>query len=411
MPDYSASLHWIDSQQSHLLERTMAWSAINSGSMNIKGLQEMLEALQEAFSPLGGEMEKISLTPRDLVTDKGAMLATPLGKALRIRKHPQAPLQVFLGGHMDTVFAADHPFQIPVMQDAERLRGPGVADLKGGLSVMLTALTALEQSEWAGKIGWEVLINPDEEIGSPGSDALLKEAAARNDLGLIYEPALADGTLVSARKGSGNFTAVIHGRAAHVGRAFQDGRNAVIAAAELAQDLSRLTGGCPGVLCNVGKIEGGGPVNMVPDLAIVRFNIRVDDAEEQAWTEKKLHGMQERFNAMDGLSLEFHGRFGRPAKKWDAANEHLFLLIRACGEALSLSIQAAPTGGCCDGNNLAAYGLPNIDTLGVRGGHLHTDQEFMIIESLSERAKLSALLLLKLASGELSWPHGRSVRV
>src|SRR6185503_18576279 len=99
----------------------------------------------------------------------------------------------------------------------------------GGIVVMLTALRALERSPFAEKIGWEVLLNPDEEIGSPNSSALLVEAARRNHLGLIFEPAMSDGSLVGSRKGSGTFTATIKGRAAHAGRDFANGRSAILA--------------------------------------------------------------------------------------------------------------------------------------------------------------------------------------
>ncbi len=405
MSRYQSSLEWVRNQQQAMLEQTVHWSRINSGSTNLEGLDRMCAALQSAFAPLGGEAEEITLAPRELVTERGEVAQSALGKALRIRKHTHAPVHVFLGGHMDTVFASDHAFQEPTQLDAYTLQGPGVADLKGGLVVMLTALMVLERSEFAGKVGWEMLINPDEEIGSPGSDGLLQEAAGRNDIGLIFEPSFADGTLASIRKGSGNFVAVMRGRAAHVGRSFFEGRNAVAALGELIVDLTALTGIRPGILCNVGKIEGGGPVNQVPDLAILRFNIRVDSAEEQAFAEARLQELHRKFNARDGLSLSMHGRFGRPPKQWNELQAHLLSLLESCAAPLGLTLPTTPTGGCCDGNNLAAYGLPNIDTLGVRGGNLHTDREFMMIESLSERAQLSALLLLKLASGEAVWPY------
>lgn len=403
MTQHRAALDWIASQQGAMLELTKSWSAINSGSTHLEGLERMMQALKRAFAALGGEMAEVSLEPRLVVDSKGIPQEKPLGKALHIRKHEQAPLKILFVGHMDTVFGKDHPFQVPEMIDAQTLRGPGVADLKGGLAVMLHALLALEKSEHAGKIGWEIVLNPDEEIGSPGSMAVLADAASRCQLGLVYEPALEDGTLAGERKGSGNFVAVMHGKAAHAGRDFASGRNAVVALAEFIRDLHRLNGQYPGITVNPAIIEGGEAVNQVPDLAICRFNVRVATTAEQEWVEEQLATLLSLYQERKGYYLDIHGTFGRPPKGLSRANELLFTMVRDCGEKLGQRIQWKPTGGCCDGNNLAAFGLPNVDTLGVRGGKLHTADEYMMVESLAERAQLSALLLLRLASGELQW--------
>tara|TARA_B100001179_G_C18563758_1_gene391817 strand:- start:387 stop:1382 length:996 start_codon:yes stop_codon:yes gene_type:complete len=329
----------------------------------------------------------------------------PVGQALRVRKRPDAPFQVFLGGHMDTVFGKDHPFQTPIYNDdVTALNGPGVADLKGGLVVMLKALEALERSPWAENIGWEVLINPDEEIGSQSSDFLLKEAAERCDIGLIYEPALADGTLAGARKGSGNFTYVIRGKAAHAGREFDQGINAIVRAAELVTRLHALNGQQDGLTLNIGKIEGGGALNTVPDLALVRFNVRVTSTEQQEWLLTQLSLIENALEHWGNGSLYRHGTFTRAPKPMAPPIEVLFQAMQACGAQLGQDVRWKATGGCCDGNNLWAHGLPNIDTLGVCGAHIHSDQEYVILASLVQRARLSALFLMRLASGDLSLP-------
>src|SRR5262249_17454996 len=127
----------------------------------------------------------------------------------------------------------------------------GVADAKGGLAVMLIALQAFEQCPWSKNIGWEILINPDEEIGSPGSSELLRQCATSNHVGMVYEPAFADGAIVSQRKGSGNFDLVVRGRAAHAGRDFAQGRNALTAAATAAIALDHLNQSIPNVTINI----------------------------------------------------------------------------------------------------------------------------------------------------------------
>ncbi len=397
-------LEWLDSQQQQMLDSTIELSRINSGSLNAAGVNAVADAFDRISRVLGGEREFIEVAPYRSVDSKGATVEQPLGRALRIRKRPQAPLQVFLCGHLDTVFAVDHPFQDISWLDENTLNGPGVADLKGGLVLMFKALEALERSPWAENIGWEVLLNPDEEIGSLSSAPLLAEAAARHHLGLIYEPSFADGNLAGERKGSGNFTVVANGLAAHAGREHHLGRNAIRALCDFISGLDDLNGQRPGVTLNPGYIQGGGAVNSVPDSALARFNIRLQQPEDEAWCLAQINALLAEINRRDGLSIELHGHFGRKPKLLTPTNLKLFELVRECGQSLDMALAWLPTGGCCDGNNLAAAGLPNVDTLGVQGGKIHSVDEYLLVSSLSQRAKLSALLLMKLASSDdLSW--------
>jgi glutamate carboxypeptidase len=269
---------------------------------------------------------------------------------------------------------------------------------------MLHALMALEQSPLASQLGWQVVLNPDEEIGSIASDPLLKQAVVGKHLGLVYEPSLADGTMAGARKGSGNFSLVVRGRAAHAGRNPEDGRNAIAALAELTSGVFVLNGKREGVTLNPGKIEGGGALNVVPDLAILRFNIRTRVVDDEAWVLTELNKLVESLSHKDGFAAELHGHFTRRPKPMAPAVKALFDVVQQCGAELGLVLGITPSGGCCDGNNLWHYGLPNVDTLGVRGANIHSADEICYLDSLSERAQLSALLLMKLAKGEVRVP-------
>ena len=335
-----------------------------------------------------------------MINDQGERVQHPLGQALRIKKRPEAPLQVFLCGHMDTVFEKEHHFQKVRYIDEDTINGPGVTDLKGGIMVMIKALEAFEQSPWAEHIGWEILFNPDEEIGSPGSAALIKEAAGRVDLGMIYEPCFPDGNLAGSRKGSGNFTAVCYGKAAHAGREHHLGRNAIRSLCDFISAIDQLNGKREGVTFNPGYIHGGGATNIVPDRCMSRFNIRIEKPEDEAWCLEQMQMLVDAVGAKDGIRLELHGGFGRRPKVLTPANQRLLSLAKECGEALGLAIDIKPTGGCCDGNNLASAGIPNIDTLGVQGDHIHSDKEYMKISSLVPRARLSASLLMLLAKNQ-----------
>jgi glutamate carboxypeptidase len=401
---YQPHLDFITSQRHHMTQLVYDWSNINSGSFNIEGLTRMQRVLEDNFLWLEATTEVLPLAPYTSVNAQGNRIERPLGNAVRIRKRPEAPLQVFLGGHMDTVFGTDHPFQRAHFINEDTLNGPGVADLKGGLVVMLKALEALERSPWARQIGWEVLINPDEEIGSQSSDIYLKEAAARNHLGLIYEPSLPDGSLVSRRKGSGNFSVVVRGKSAHAGRDFASGRNAIALLSEITLQLHQLNGSQPELTLNIGSITGGGAVNVVPDTAVMHFNVRIAENTQQRWMLDTLDNIIRPFNKREGYHVELHGNFTRPTKHISPKTQQLQQLITSCAQHLSLpEVTWKPSGGCCDGNNLAAYGLANIDTMGVRGGNIHSSDEFLIVPSLVERAQWSALILMKLASGEFTW--------
>ena len=394
---YQKQLDWIASQQQHMVFLTDKWSRINSGSYNLDGLRAMRRELADHFLWLNGEMRELPLAPLQQINAAGEAVMLPMAEALSIVKRPDAPIQILLMGHMDTVYGIDHPFQTPVFQTETILNGPGVADLKGGLVVMLKALEAFEQSPWAVNIGWQVLINPDEEIGSISSDALMREAVVGKRLGLVYEPALADGSLAGERKGSGNFSIVVTGRAAHAGRNPGDGRNAIVAAAELTQAIFALNGKREGVTINPARIDGGGALNVVPDNAVLRFNIRTLHVEDEKWVISQLQQLIAALQQRDGFTAALHGFFTRQPKPMSAENKAIFDMVQQCGAMLGLTIGIKPSGGCCDGNNLWKYGLPNVDTLGVRGANIHSAQEIVYLDSLTERAQLSALLLMQLA--------------
>jgi glutamate carboxypeptidase len=269
---------------------------------------------------------------------------------------------------------------------------------------MLAALEAFERSPFAERLGWEVLINPDEEIGSPGSAPLLADAARRNHVGLVFEPALPDGAMVDRRRGVGNFDVVVRGRSAHAGRDFEAGRNAVVAASRLAVALDRLNAAMPDVTVNVGRLEGGGAVNVVPDLAICRINVRTSTPSDEAAVLEALRETVATTSNIDGISAEMHGGFTSPPKLVDEPMRRLMGQVTACGRDLNISIAWRASSGACDGNKLAAAGLPTVDTLGPRGGDLHSSTEYLLLDSLAERAKLTALLLMNFASGELPLP-------
>ena len=384
-----------------MLEQAIAWSAMNTGTGNLDGLAAQANHLANAFSSLPGEVALVEAAAVTAVDAAGREVEKEHGQHLVLRVRPNADRRILLTGHMDTVFPADHPFQQQRQVDADTLNGPGLADMKGGIAVILHALHAFEAGEGAAAIGYDVMINSDEETGSLSSAALIGELAQGKHAALTYEPsALPDGTLAHARGGSGNYSIVVSGRSAHAGRNPDDGRNAIVAAADLAVRLKAL--GHAALSVNPARIEGGSANNVVPDHALLRFNIRPKTAEAALEFERDLSALMADIEIRHEITLALHGGITRPPKPVYAQAQKLFELVRDCGKVLGQEIGWQPSGGVCDGNNIAACGVPVVDTMGVRGGAIHSPDEFMIISSLAERAALSALVLNRLASGDLA---------
>lgn len=397
-----AVLAAIEGQGEAMIERTISWSKVSSGSWNTDGLASMVPLLEARLSELPGKTEIIDAGGIEQISAQGETVTHPTGPVIRHVCRPDAPVQIVFTGHYDTVFPPGLGFDDVKPLEDNRLNGPGLADMKGGLIVMSEALKAFENAPEKDQVGYRIVITPDEEIGNPVSAKYLAETASGAHVGMTYEPALETGDFAGERKGSGNFSLIIKGLSAHAGRAHADGRSAIRAAAEFVVELERLNGERDGVTFNTGKIDGGGPNNQVPDNAVVRFNVRVPDQDATDWAQSQIDRLVSQLNEMDGISSHMHGGFYRPPKPFNAAQQRLFENVKETGEALGLTLGWVKTGGVCEGNNVFAAGVPNIDTLGVRGGRIHSTEEFVCLDSFEERANLSALILCRLADGRMN---------
>jgi glutamate carboxypeptidase len=382
-----------------MLRQTLDWSAVNSGTGNLAGLAQVADMLAAAFSALPGEVSLREPAHVVAIDAAGREVDKSHGRHLVLRVRPAAERRFLLTGHMDTVFPADDAFQRVTWIDAVTLNGPGTADMKGGIAVMLAALTAFETLPAAAQCGYDVLVNSDEETGSLSSAPLIAQLARGKFAALTYEPsALPDGTLAYERGGSGNYSVCFTGRSAHAGRNPHDGRNALVAAADCAVRLTLMAH--EDLPINPAKIDGGSANNVVPDHAVLRFNIRPrsNQAAEDFLSDFK--DLLQVIEKLHEVSVHYHGGITRPPKPVGDPARRLFELVQSCGATLGQTIAWQDSGGVCDGNNIAACGVPVVDTMGVRGGSIHSPQEFMIVPSLQERAALSALVLARLAQGE-----------
>ena len=382
-----------------MLREVQDWAAINTGTANIDGLSRMAGILADAFSALPGDVELVEPARVTAISAEGREVEKPHGRHMVLRVRPEAERRFVLTGHMDTVFPVDHPFQKVKWLDEGTINGPGTADMKGGLNIILHTLKTFETIEGSNRVGYDVMINSDEETGSLASRGLIEELARGKYAALTYEPsALPDGTLAHARGGTGNYSITITGRSAHAGRNPHEGRNAIVAASDLVLRIKALE--ADDITVNPAKIEGGAANNVVPDLAILRFNIRPKSTDAMNRFDGELDAILSMIESEHEVGIHRHGGVTRPPKPVDEKAQRLFDLVKACGVELGQTIGWKSTGGVCDGNNIAATGVPVVDTMGVRGGAIHSPDEFMIVPSLRERAALSALVLTKLSTGD-----------
>lgn len=379
-------------ERAPILRHTLDWAAINSGTGNLEGLAAMAGHLADAFSILPGEIRLVDPAPVEKVDATGHLCPVAHGRHLVLSIRPDAGRRVILTGHMDTVYPREHPFQTCDWLDDDRLHGPGTADMKGGLALMLEGLAAYERT--APKLGYDVLINSDEETGSLSSAALIAELAGGKIAALTYEPVLPDGSMVRARPGSGNYAAVIHGKSAHAGRNPEEGRNAIVAASDLAMRLA--AGRREGLTINPARIEGGGPSNVVPDLAILHFNLRPRTSQLAEAAQALIESALADVCAAHDVSIHLTGGVTRPPKPVGPETEALYALVSRAATDLGQPMSWKDGGGVCDGNNIAACGVPVLDTMGAMGGAIHSPDEFLLASSLEARARLTALVMYRL---------------
>lgn len=398
-----AALDHAATRQDAMLDRVLGWAAVNTGSWNADGLKQLAPSIAEALRETGAEVEIVDAPPIEKINAKGETDAFHTGPVLRAVQRPDAPIQIVLTGHYDTVFPPNSFTDITDIGDG-KLNGPGLADMKGGITVMIEALKTFEAHGETDRLGYTIILTPDEETGNFASDTFLRDAAKKAHVGLTFEPAMEDGALAGARKGSGIWDIIFRGRSAHAGREPEKGRSAIWAACEMALKVEALMGVRDGVVFNVGSVDGGAAVNIVPDNAVLRVGSRAPDPESAEWAEAQIMTALDEVLKRDGITAHMHGGFYRPPKPRNAAQDRLIGDVRETAKAIGLDLVFKDTGGVCEGNNVFAAGTPNIDTLGVRGGRIHSSDEFMVVSSLSERAGLSALLLNRLADGRMDGP-------
>ncbi|MFD1851135.1 M20 family metallopeptidase [Oceanobacillus bengalensis] len=295
---------------------------------------------------------------------------------------------ILLLSHFDTVWnKGDLIFKV----EENKVYGPGVLDMKGGLIQAIWAIKALVDLEIPLNKRIVFLCTSDEEVGSPSSKHVIEMEAKISNYALVMEPpVVGSGALKTGRKGSSRYFIDIKGKAAHAGNNHKDGISAIKEAAEQIVFLESLTDYKKGTTINVGSVKGGGKLNVVPDTATIGINIRVKTNEEQKRIDRIVKSLAPH---QEGLTLKVRGGMNRPPMNRNKEGAKLFKLARKVARDLDMDLKEAYVGGGSDGNLTANMGVPTLDGLGAVGKGIHAKNEHILINEIPNRTALLCKLI------------------
>jgi glutamate carboxypeptidase len=378
IPSPAEQLRYFRKQQAQIAATIQQLVEIESPS-DVKAAVDRLGAvLGSRFDDIGGE---VSFHP-----------AEKAGNQLQVdfkASGSRAQKPVLLLGHMDTVYPIGTISKMPCRVAKGRVWGPGVLDMKSGIALALHVMQAFQQ--WGLSRPVTLLLVSDEEVGSKSSRAITEELAQRAAAVLVLEPGYGlHGAVKTARKGIGDYTIKVTGKAAHSGLDFEQGQSAVLELAKQICAIEKLVDLKRGITLNVGKISGGTRVNVVPAEATALLDLRVATARDGIRLDRKLRGLKP-FNWK--CKIVVSGEINRPPMERTAGVAGLYARAREIAAGLGLNLKEAAVGGGSDGNFTAALGISTLDGLGGVGEGAHAEHESVVIAELPRRAALLAGLI------------------
>ncbi|EDL66253.1 M20 family metallopeptidase [Bacillus sp. SG-1] len=373
---------YISNRQEEMLKLIETLVNIDSGSGNKAGVDRIGSLLKREYEKIGFNIDVVH--------------QDEYGNHLIIQHREAVDPDILVIAHMDTVFPEGTALERPFRLEGNMAYGPGVIDMKSSLVTLLYAMKALLAEKSPHSRNVQILLNSDEEIGSPSSQDLIKEAAKGKKYALIMEPARKDGSLVSSRRGKGNYTLNVIGRAAHSGIEPEKGRSAIEELAHKVIQMHELNDHENGISVNVGLIEGGSSVNTVSDHASAQMEIRITESEQAHSVEEKMEEICSKTD-VPGTEIIFEGEINRPPMEKNKRNNQLLQKIIAVGEEMGIEITDTSTGGGSDASFTSAARVATIDGMGPIGGNAHSDKEYLDVSSLSERTLLLAKVIENLS--------------
>ncbi|HTK96123.1 MAG TPA: M20 family metallopeptidase [Terriglobales bacterium] len=380
--DAQELLQWLARAQPQIVGTIKHLVEIESPSSSKAAVDELSRHLAQEFRRIGG---KVTMHPQKKFGDHLQVdFAAARGGNAALRP-------VLLLGHLDTVWDAGTLRAMPFLVQRGRLLGPGVYDMKTGIAQMMFAVRALQQTAGGLPRPVTILLVSDEEIGSESSRKITEALAKKSAAVLVCEPSQGQqGALKTWRKGVGDYTLRVKGRASHAGVDFTAGDSAVLELAQQLLDIAQFTDLERGITVNPGVVRGGTRTNVVPGEAVAEIDVRIRRLEDAAYVEQKFRSLRPKNKR---CRLEISGGMNRPPMERSAGVERLYRIARQVGEALRIDIQESGTGGGSDGNFTAALGIPTLDGLGAVGEGAHATTESVFLDEIPRRTALLALLI------------------
>ena len=367
-----------DREMFELLEKMVL---IQSGSYNKEGIDALGRFIKSTF-------QSNNVSCQVIEQDK-------YGNHLVVRSlcKGQFDTQILLVGHMDTVFPKDTGFNW-YREEKTRCYGPGVIDMKGGLAAGIFALKALDNENFLTQIPITFIFNSDEEIGSPSSKALVQQEAKKSIFAFVLETGGRNGEIVTGRKGNLSLELKIKGRAGHAAFAGKDKASAIVELAHKIIEFESLNNPHGGISVNVGRVNGGIGPNTVPEHASARIDFRFLKSPDKAYLEKKIAEITQKQNIQNTHS-HFVILSGRPPMPVSEKNKKLFQAVQKTAKSIGLSVDEEFRAGVSDANLIAGENTPVVDGLGPIGAMDHSEDEYMIKESLLQRSALLANAIIE----------------
>ncbi|RAP29455.1 hypothetical protein DID78_03610 [Candidatus Marinamargulisbacteria bacterium SCGC AG-343-D04] len=343
---------------------------IPSPSTHLTGINKCLALIKKEISPLKPSTLKIIDSKK-----------SPILIAKKIKKNCT---HILFNIHIDTVFDLNSSFNSYKKKSTNTATGPGVIDAKGGCVILLHTLKNIEKENLP--ISWSVIINSDEEIGTPYSKKTLISHAKEADIGIVFEPCLENGDFIDERPVSSNICIKSKGKEAHAGRHPEKGINAIH---HLIKFLSTIQDIIPDTMTlNIGTINGGVKENIIPGYAEAKLNCRCFNEKHYTSFLKQLNDIAKKHKQKFDASITVHEETFRPSNPLTSKKKKLFELLKSCGKELNTPIKTRSSFGVCDGNILASAGIPVIDTFGPLGKGMHTEKESIHLPSLIQKIDL-----------------------
>lgn len=368
---------------------------LNQNRSDIEGFLRRLVAFEspskdaaaqdDLFQLLGKEINNLDFNSIRIFGDKtgGYLYARPN------TRDKKKGLQLLIG-HCDTVWEKNTIQKMPINNHLGKLTGPGVYDMKAGLTQIIFALKAVKELEIELPLTPVILINSDEEIGSVESGRAIERLAKISERTYVMEPPLGlDGKLKTARKGIGRFKITVEGKAAHAGLDPSKGVNAIVELSQLVQQLYVMNDLERGITVNVGMIQGGISPNVVAPQSSAVIDVRVTNMVDGQFITDQIYSLQP---SIPEISLHIEGGIGRPPMERTPRNVALWKLAKTQADLLGIPLEEALAGGGSDGNTTSMY-TATLDGLGTTGDGAHALHEHIFTDHLYERTALLTLLL------------------